>query len=401
MFRKILFTLTIILLPLSANAQYVRLNSATDNAALYFSADRVFSYNRYDGAHFEVALYFAYPNDNSERGRTSLHQWQLSAFGGYGQRSQTASYGGSIALQSKGKHRWRPILAYSHELRQTGATTLGDYHVLDIAQNAVYMTDRYAQTDIISFGLTGNATTNTYLAINLTHSMEQNLFAPDGSLLYGDKVNTPLLRYSEAHLRLTHHNRLSIDITGGTCHNDNHHPYLRTIVQYNRQDNIGSMLTLKSFAQAGHTTSSIYNRLFNLSGTWGCPIFFENTMMTISPNEFHAHLYARATLCLSPQKPLWNTPYSSPIPFIQISGMAGWLVDNHQLATHCVVDGFPLDAPGRGLLEPAIGIKRIIKWGLMEMGVAAAYRLTPQTAHYYRTDTTDNIAIMATAELTL
>ena len=401
MFRKTLFVLTIILLPFSAYAQYVRLNSATDNAALYLSTDRIFNYNRYDGAHFEASFYFAYPNDNSEKGRTARYQWQVSAFGGYGQRSHAATYGGSVALQSKMRRKWRPEVSYRHEMRQAGAISLEDYHVFDIAHNAVYMTDRYALTDMVSARLTGYPTSDIYLSASLTHSMERNLYAADGSLIYDSIERLPMLRYSEAHLRATYRNSLSVDITGGTCHNTDREPYIRAIAQYSKKHAIHPLTTLNVFAQAGYTTRAPYSRLFNLSGTWGCPIFFENTMMTIAPNEFHAHLYTRATLHLATSQPLWDAAYSSPTPFLQIGALAGWLTDGKDMTDHAMIDGVAVDAPTEGMLEPAIGIKSLLKWGLIEIGAAAAYRLTPPTAYYHRPKAEDNIAIMATAQLTL
>ncbi|MBQ9546812.1 MAG: hypothetical protein IJU90_05960 [Bacteroidales bacterium] len=401
MVRKILFVLTITLLSFSANAQYVRLNKATDNASLYLSTDRIFNYNRYDGAHFEASFYIAYPNDNSEKGRTALHQWQVSAFAGYGQRSHAATYGGSVALQSKQRRKWRPELSYRHDMLQAGATSLEEYHVFDIAHNAMYMTDRYALTDIVSVSLTGYPTSDIYLAARVSHSLERNLYAADGALLYDSIESLPLCRYSEAHLRATYRNSLSVDITGGTCHNTNSEPYLRAIAQYNKKHVIHPLATMNVFAQAGYTTTVPYSRLFNLSGTWGCPIFFENTMMTTSPNEFHAHLYARATLHLATSQPLWDATYSSPTPFLQIGAMAGWLADGKNMTDHAIIDGIAVDAPTEGILEPAIGIKSLLKWGLIEIGAAAAYRLTPPTAYYHRPKAEDNIAVMATAQLLL
>lgn len=387
-------------MPLIALGQYIRLTPSVAASALYLNGDRVFNYNRYDGVHLEGSFYYAFPNENGKDSPTSP-QWQIAAFAGYGGLSRYYSYGGSVALQDRAtSHRWRPSIAYSHELEQAGRVALQEYNLLTPDQNAVYMADRFSAVDQVTLGLSGRLNVRSTFSLCLRQSIERQLFATNGALLYGEAVNTPFYRYSEAHLRISHNGSLTLDAVGGITDYDWQTAYLRAIVQYNHSRRLGKSLSTRLFVQGGYASEGTpYSRLFDISGTCGSHYFFSNTLLTVRPNEFHAHLYARATLTVATAKPLWNASISAPVPFVQVGALCGWLVQGGKLKAHATVGGMWLNAPTEGLLEPAVGITNLLRWSRISLGVAAAYRLTPADAYYAIADPEKNLAFMFTASI--
>ncbi|MBR1517662.1 MAG: hypothetical protein IJ620_05935 [Bacteroidales bacterium] len=397
--RKTFIILTILLLTLPLNAQYIRLTDSKKKGALYLNTDRVFNFNRYEGIRLEATLYAVYPNDNHELARKMPYQWQFSAFGGIGTQSHTVSYGGSIALQQRHKHRWRPAIAYSHDLHHAGSTSLEDYHLLNIANNAVYATDHYTMADIITLSVQGRPLPFLAIAASASHSLERNLFDTDGILLYDNHAITPLRQYSDLNLRATLYNHTTLNLHVGKQHLGNSQPFIQAIVQYNKVHTISPLLSLDTYLQAGASSRVPYSRLFDISGTWNLVMFFNHTMLTVAPNEFHGHLYARATLTLSATHALYQWTYSAPVPFLQLGALAGWLIDHDGPTGSAIVDGFSLTAPSHGLLEPAIGCHSILRWGLVDLGLAAALRLAPPHTPYHHHDPDRNYSIMGTVTL--
>lgn len=404
MLRKALFLLIFTAVAHLVAAQYVRLTPATASSALYFDSYRLVNYNRYDGWHFDVALHYAYPNDNSERGRHSRFQWQCKAFAGYGVKTKAMSYGGEAALIDRHTRRWRYSIAYSHHLEQAGATTLDDYNMFNFAENSVYRADRFSLADRITVASAANASDNLRLQASLSYSLERRLFDNYGILLYDDAINTPLLRYGSAILRATYLQRLSLTARTTMRFDHSTAPFAMLLAQYKHRTPIAEGLRCRLFLQGGATTPNTpYPYLFDISGTAATHsrigYFFHNTMLTVAPNEFHAHLFARGIVTLELAQPIYNFAFSSPIPFVQLGMMGGWLIDDNHISDSSLVDGIAVQTPSQGIAEPAIGINRLLRWRLLEGGVAVAYRLTPHNAPYHHNDTKDNLSLMVSLQL--
>ncbi len=57
------------------------------------------------------------------------------------------------------------------------------------------------------------------------------------------------------------------------------------------------------------------------------------------------------------------------------------------------------NAPLDGLLEPCIGIDKLLHWGVLDLGVAAAYQMTPKKTSYHLDNFLDKFAVMCVAKL--
>ena len=58
-----------------------------------------------------------------------------------------------------------------------------------------------------------------------------------------------------------------------------------------------------------------------------------------------------------------------------------------------------LTAPFAGLLEPCIGIDGLLHWGVLDLGIAAAYQMTPKKTSYHLDNFLDKFAVMCVAKL--
>ena len=86
----------------------------------------------------------------------------------------------------------------------------------------------------------------------------------------------------------------------------------------------------------------------------------------------------------------------APRPFIQISGAIGSIDAEYYAQRDGLTD---LQAPSQGIAEGAAGIEGILRWGAVDWGLAIACRLTPHSASYNYTNTTDNFRLLLTASL--
>ena len=63
--------------------------------------------------------------------------------------------------------------------------------------------------------------------------------------------------------------------------------------------------------------------------------------------------------------------------------------------------GLLLHAPVDGLIEPCLGIDGIVRWGLLDLGVAAAYQMTFKNSYYHIDNFYDKFAVMVIAKLVI
>ncbi len=57
-------------------------------------------------------------------------------------------------------------------------------------------------------------------------------------------------------------------------------------------------------------------------------------------------------------------------------------------------------APTEGIAEPLIGIERLLRWGVLDLGMAAAFQMTPDNSYYHTPDTRDRWALVVVATVT-
>ena len=155
----------------------------------------------------------------------------------------------------------------------------------------------------------------------------------------------------------------------------------------------------------------LYSRKFDLGGSLGCPLGLRRTLMTVAPCEFTADAFGLVIVRLQTAKPvldLYSRAYSigtRPTPFVQTAVLLGalWGQDANGISV-CPLspyDRMALQAPHYGLAEAGVGVNGILRWGWVDFGVSAAYRLTPASAPYHRIDPLGNLSVNVTAVLSL
>ena len=155
------------------------------------------------------------------------------------------------------------------------------------------------------------------------------------------------------------------------------------------KDEFGADVGLHLWAQAGYATEKApTTRHFDVSGTGGTPYYFEHTFLTVPPDRFLSDLFAHLCVKYTAPMPLWKSLYSNPRPFLQANVLCANL-GVHGSWLHKVADR---SSP---LLEPATGFDGILRWGILDMGFAVAYRIIP----FDTINPTDNIAFAIVARL--
>ena len=185
--------------------------------------------------------------------------------------------------------------------------------------------------------------------------------------------------------------------------------YLRALAQYDRTFQPTEWSDLRLFAQGGWCDGTDhhvpYSRMFDLGGSWGSPFYFGSSLLTARPNEFTANLFALFSLRVSTTQPLWKRwdevwkVGSNPRPFAGIG--AAWGLLWRQNGDGRCRQGIDMQAPNRGLGEAVAGINGLMRWGLVDLGVALAYRITPPSAYYHFSQKKDNTTLLITAAIAI
>lgn len=369
-------------------AQYIRINDAKAKSALYVDLDRLFNFNLYEHARFGAGFYLATPANDPKS-----PQWQISAYAGYGTFDKGWKYGASVALQSVGTHRWRPYVSYYDDLAQMSSIRLEGYSLLSTFANTSYVASHFARVRCAEVG-TSAKFNKINAAASVRYVTEWLLYDAYGDLLYPNLYEEQMPRendYTEANVRLTR-GEWTLDLRAGSHDGYWDEWYGRAILQYNKSIGIGKKGILSLFGQSGYsTTLTPYQHLFDLSGTFGSCYYFNNTLLTLAPNTFVTDLYSRSCVSFKLDHPLWNTPLSHPSPFVQLGGAVGRDI-RHNSRTLCV-------------MEPAIGVEGLLRWGYLDLGVAAAYRFSNNEGAFpYPANAPSQnypFAIMAVAKLLL
>ncbi|MBQ0015400.1 MAG: hypothetical protein KBT04_00250 [Bacteroidales bacterium] len=391
--------LTLILLHTIVGAQSIRITPITSASALYLNTNSLFNFNRYDMLRVDADLRFVYPSQNHPFYSRSKRQWQINPYIGYATRSEQWHGGVTIARQSVVSHQLCPYVVIRHDIDPAASTNLAAYQMTQIAENSGFLADRMAQNTSVAIGMSMKATSNLKLDISLQHSRECYLFDSQGFLIY-DPQTVDQQSFYDIRCRMNISQRLTIALWAGQRRWLTTSGYWRCIAQYEQSINAFGRYKASLFAQIGYSNlTAPYSRLFDISGTAGCPYFFNHTFITLTPNEFQANAYAKMSLTITDSRPLWQNRYSMPQLFARINVLSGWLVTDTGWTDHSVCDNIAVNAPSQGVIEPAIGCNQLLRIGLIDMGIAAAYRITSPTAYYHHPNASENIAIAATATL--
>lgn len=414
MLRRFLPLLLTLAAALPAGAQSVRLTHYQAPSALYADVGRLFNYNLYEHARFEAGLTWVQPNisfsGTSVRG--FLGQWTLSAYGAYGVQDRAFKYGASVQLRPgnylhPSRKDLRLRLAFKDDLERAASRRLEDYRMTATSLNTGYLASRFSRVQALEGKVIWKPATQWESSVGLRYSREQErfdstgmLYVAQGTLLPPELADSPQpwVNFTEATLRVDYTDRdyhpthrLTLLLQPGVAYPSQPQPYLRFLAQYayGEVDAFGAAVGLHLWAQAGYATGKApTTRRFDVSGTGGTPYYFEHTFLTVPPNTVITDLFAHLCVKYIAPEPLWKSLYSNPRPFLQANAAiadmgvhGGWL--------HKVADR---SSP---LLEPATGFDGILRWGILDMGFAVAYRIIP----FDTINPTDNIAFAIVARL--
>lgn len=398
-FRRIigLFVATLVLGNTAVQGQYLSLWRSTDGASLQLNVDRLWSYNLYEHSRWGLGMRYVWSSGSS-----------VEAYGAYGVNDRRLKGGVAFDLPLPSSHRGGHLYgALSHDYESAasrGILTSGTWassgnnssSLLSSLQSPIaslqtILSSRMVELTAARLGYGWQSQTMGF-GIELSAFAGQHLFDSVGPLFYVAGDTLPPLWGAEGRLLWCHRSGVTAELKGGMVWPERQ-PYARLLVHYDRRIVFAPFhypLVLTVHSQAGATTPNTpYFRQFDLGGTWGAPICFDHSLLTARPYEFTADYFALFALRLMPRDPLfngWNRILqlgTAPRPFVGLDAAVGH------------------PAPNQGLAEPVVGVDGLLLWGVMRLGVALAYRLTPASAPYHLTESNDNLAVLMTAQLNI
>lgn len=405
--RRILSAL-LLMLPLTALGQYIPLCHSGNGDSLALNIDRVWSYNLYEHSRWGAGVRYIHASPDKPR------RLVAEGYAGYGIKDKHGKWGLTLDAVRTGRHERHRYVSAAYDLFSVGNRRLTYPTLTDLGGYDAFMSRRLYHAERVAAGWRLHMNGKQWLTAELRYSAEQRLFDNTG-LLYPARYHSPRVKtlygYAEAEAGYWNPDAVTLLLTlGATEESGNCNPlyYLRALAQYDHSFHPARWLALSLFAQGGWCDGMEhhvpYSRMFDLGGTWGAPLYFRNSLLTARPNEFTANAFALLSLHLATREPLWQgwNDFAQigtyPKPFLGLHAAWGYLwgqdADGQKRWT-----GLDLQAPHRGFAEATAGIDGLVRWGVVDWGVAAAYRLTPAGAPYHNTNHTDNLALLITAAL--
>lgn len=436
--KKLSYSIIALLLLSGAplRSQNIRFTHLWNHTNISFDLNQLYNYNLYEqnrwGGGFNLTTPLHY---DSRYGIDFQNLLSATIYGAYGTGDHAWKYGGGAELRFPRSLIRSVGLNYRHDLDMAGRHSFDSYNILNTTDNSTYFSSRYSMVDRLTAGLTVKLPGKNYLTAEYRHSGERLLFNAT-NLMYPAIYDADALAksyYDEAHLRLDYGDHWRFDLLAGHGKYNDCGPFggitkagnfWRLVAQYQVAKTFsGNKGSVNFFAQGGTTggANTPLSRRFDLSGTGSSFYYFNNTLLTVRPNTFMADAFLFCSFSYTMAKPLWNLNISHPTPFVQLNAVWGTLYGDH------VVDGsgiyelmsgnaiasnefasynglpsaFMLTAPSQGLLEPVVGLDKLLRWGVLDLGVAAAYQLTPKNAPYHLDNFLDKFSVMCIAKLVL
>lgn len=420
---KRLSILLLMLPALGATAQSVRLTHYDAPSALYADLDRLYNYNRYEKSRIELGATWVTPNETAQQSRPHSGQWTLEGYAAYGFGDKAFKYGGSAQLRLPGLHNVRLRLRGYNDVEAAASRRLEGYRMLAPDYNTSFLSSRFVGTKGVWADISLKPIWTWELTLGAALNWVDYRFSPT-DLLYpvrNPEQREPTVLHSTLSARAEWLNKVTLTAVAGLLSpdtvTDRRHGiasanttqkrgYLRLLAQYNGDP--GDM-GLHVFAQLGYTTEGTpFCNMFDMSGTARSVYFFRNTFLTVPPNKFTANMFAYTCLNYTAPIPLWETSWSQPQPFLQLSAMWGRLHGQDAEGQRLLQDvglkageALPLQAPYMGLMEAATGFDGLLRWGLLDFGVGIAYQLCPLKAPYLNENPLDNFALAVVATFVL
>ena len=398
--KKFSLYILFLLPPLLVGAQSFRLTKYDAPNALYINTDRLFGFNLYERWNFQASMLWVSPNQNAAQQRKVFGRWTAGGYLGYSCGPKEWKGGVNVGLRLPGVHDVRMNLWAYKDFERAAWRRFGDWTTLMPSSNINIMASRFMAVKGIDFDLTFSPQRQWDIVLGASEKWEDNRFDATG-LLYpaiDASQQAPVKRFTEVYSEGKWTGGFRYALYGGIMSDESLHPFFRGITQY--QGKIGDS-GLGIFAQLGFATEGTpYSRMFDLSGTGGALYMFSNSFLTVRPNTFTANYYAHLCLNYVAPMPLWELSWSKPKPFLQLNAMWGGLLgQDSQGQRHW--DGLALQAPCKGLLEPATGFDGLVYWGLIDLGFGVAYQICPLSAPYLNEEPSENIAFVIVANFIL
>ncbi|MBQ6956503.1 MAG: hypothetical protein IJP80_07815 [Bacteroidales bacterium] len=428
--------LLLVLLSLTdlAVSQSLFLTRNIGHATVGFDINSIYNYNLYEGHRFGGSAFLDIPVKYDNRfGSDFQKSINISGYGAFGLADEAWKYGGRLEFRLPRNTLRNAFLGFNHDIEIAGLHDFVSYQLLNTISNSGYFSSHFSGIDRLCVGFSLALPHALLLMSEYRHSREQLLFDAFGLLypsLYDNQKLTPST-FDELHFRLSLRpsgsatdGRAILDVIAGNAipHEDDAsgNTFCRLVVQYERTVLLGSRGNpLSLFAQAGSTLTPDMpiSRRFNISGTGGSFYYFNNSLLTVRPNAFMTDIYAMLRVHFGLSKPLWTLDFSKPKPFVQASSLWGALRTGNGFGEHATYDlvtghainpdqmpaheTIALFAPFQGLAEFAAGIEDIVRWDYVNIGFAAAYRVTSKKTLYYSDNIFGNIAVMIVARLSV
>lgn len=378
---------------MGACGQYLRLVGDSSRTALYIDAGRIWNYNLYEHSRWGGGLMLTTHPSNS-----IFNKIDAAGYLGYGTRDKRWKYGAALDEHLRNS----PFQSALYQRFEHDYFAAGSRHIANPWSGGQllggFMSRRMTEDLLVTFGYRWH-TRPWRWAVEFTWGERRCLFN-ETDLLYASQ---DLLNY-ERFGRL----RLSIRHSSGFAAQYEYFSdwkTMRLLADYRRTIPF-SFLKLDLYAQGGVTPK--YNKyidMFDLGGFYNAPLYLERGFSTIRPNEFTSNTFASFYLRLQTAAPLFRTynplfgTGTNPTPFFSINALWGMLWGQDENGQRPWLTS-SLQSPNRGILEVSIGMDGIIHYGVVDWGVAVAYRITSPTAAYHNTVARHNIAILITAKLT-
>lgn len=389
------------------NAQDVQLSHLRSTTRINLDLNKVWNYNIYEHSRWGVGLNVSMPFPaDSAKNYFEQRKLYAEAYGGYGTRDHGWKYGAKAQVQRPRSYFDNVELGYRHDLERAGGHSFNTYDIFGTMNNSGYFSDRYSAIDRIHFGFGHSGRRNGFF-VEGRLSQERHLF-DNNALLYplredADKDNpayAEAYRIAELHVCDVWKKDLTVDITLGNARlKGGSQPFVRLVGQYAHTYKLDGDAKTEVYLQGGYASSTApLSRQFDLGGTAFGLYFFNHTFLTVRPNTFMANTFVHA--CATYRSPaLYKTRISYPCVIAQLNAMWGTQTTGMRFLQQTVVDGVGISAPTQSVLEPTLGLDKVIKWGILDIGVAAAYQITPASAPYHLTEPKDCLAIVGIATL--
>lgn len=389
--RHTLATALLLMIAASGAAQYVPL-MREGKSALYLDLDAVWRYNLYEHSRWGVGLKYTHGD--------SLTLVANAAYG-VADRQWKGSVGGNIILPCS--HRVGTLYGLlSREYAPAGNRRMEAWKLTDIGSLSSLM-DRRMSDQLAALAGYRWRTLRWRYAVDARLFASQRLF--DNTRMLYLTADDTLYQEQGAELRIyaASASGLSAELLCGSVW-PGPRPVIQILAQWERRFFTGP-LALDIYLQGGMVPPGVpYPYLFDLGGTWGAPLHFRQSLLTARPNEFTASAFTFLSSRWGWRDPLlqwWSSLLQLgcyPRPFVGIDAAWGYLWGQSPEG-QMTWEGMEMQSPLYGIAEAVAGVEGLVRWGVVDWGVAVAYRIVPTNAPYHYASPRDNLALLITAKL--